>query len=100
MFAPRGTLFSKSSPSSTPWRLTRNFDGDTLQRDFLPVHILHVVVQARMVGDLSIVAQGDILLLPVPVHHLVRLLEEVALPQWDTATAAHLCQRSSVRDQT
>ena len=71
-----------------------------MQRDFLPVHILHVVVQARMVGDLSIVAQGDILLLPVPVHHLVRLLEEVALPQWDTATAAHLCQRSSVRDQT
>ena len=60
------------------------------------MHVLHIVVQARMVRYLPVVAQGDILLLPVPVHHLVRLLEEVALPQWDAATAAHLCQRSSV----
>ena len=54
------------------------------------MHILHVVVQAWMVGYLPVVAQGDILLLPVPVHHLVGLLEEVALPKWDAATAAHL----------
>ena len=59
------------------------------------MHVLHIVVQARMVRYLPVVAQGDILLLPVPVHHLVRLLEEVALPQWDAAPTAHLGKRLS-----
>ena len=51
-----------------------------------------------MVGDLSVVAQGHVLLLPVPVHHLVRLLEEVALSQWDAAPTAHLGKRLSDTD--
>ena len=54
------------------------------------MHILHIVVQARMVGYLAVVAQRDILLLPVPVHHLVGLLEEVALPKRDATPAPHL----------
>ena len=77
-------------PASPPWRLTRDFDSDTLQGNLLAMYVLHVVVQAGVVGDLAIVAQSHILLLPVPVHHLVGLLEEVALPKWDAATAAHL----------
>ena len=85
-------------PARAPRCLTRNFNSDTLQRDFLPVHVLHVVVQARMLCYLPVVAQGDILLLPVPVHHLVRLLEEVALPQWDAAPTAHLDKRLSYTD--
>ena len=87
-------------PARAPRCLTRNFNSDTLQGDFLPVHVFHIVVQTRMVGDLSVVAQGHVLLLPVPVHHLVRLLEEVALPQWDAAPTAHLGKRLSDTDNS
>ena len=62
------------------------------------MHVFHIIVQTRMVGDLSVVAQGHVLLLPVPVHHLVRLLEEVALSQWDAAPTAHLDKRLSYTD--
>lgn len=80
-------------PASSPWRLTRDFDSDTLQGNLLAMYVLHVVVQAGVVGDLAIVAQSHILLLPVPVHHLVGLLEEVALPQGDAPPTTHLMSK-------
>lgn len=47
-------------------------------------------VQARVVGESSVITQGDVLLLPVFVESLVGLLVEVALLDGDGSPAAHL----------
>lgn len=68
--------------------LAGHLDRYVLQRHLLAVHVVHVVVQRRMVRQPAVVAQCHVLLLPLLVQRLAAALVQVALFDGDRPAAA------------